>query len=202
MAPPSGRRRIGRPPLWRWALDAATVASAVLCVAVGGLWVRSYWRADFVSHADGWRRWTARSDGGRLTVALEELGPGVTVDALATPWARAEWDWGAHAATRPVRSPWWFAWDEGESHAFRTINYEELVWYPTRTRELACPWWAVVAVTAAAPAAALVSRRRRGRAARAGCCPACGYDLRATPDRCPECGWRADAASSGHAAHG
>src|SRR5688572_24099284 len=50
------------------------------------------------------------------------------------------------------------------------------------------PLWALVLAFSVIPAAkvflALKIRRRR----RAGLCRACGYDLRASPERCPECG--------------
>jgi hypothetical protein len=50
------------------------------------------------------------------------------------------------------------------------------------------PDWCPVAVTALLPAVSLVTRRARRARRIAGRCLACGYDLRATPERCPECG--------------
>ena len=45
-----------------------------------------------------------------------------------------------------------------------------------------------LALTAILPCLWAASRLRRRRRALKGHCVACGYDLRASPDRCPECG--------------
>ena len=65
-------------------------------------------------------------------------------------------------------------------------------WLPSswsgRLRYLTAPYWALSIIFALAPALVTVRSMRRKRRKRAGCCLNCGYDLRATPDRCPECG--------------
>ena len=50
------------------------------------------------------------------------------------------------------------------------------------------PWWSLLLLFALLPAARWLVHLRRRSIARRGACPHCGYDLRATPDRCPECG--------------
>ena len=61
------------------------------------------------------------------------------------------------------------------------------------------PHW-LAACAAGLPGISVVTRRgvRRWRKRdRSGLCVCCGYDLRATPDRCPECGTIAAATSVG-----
>jgi len=49
------------------------------------------------------------------------------------------------------------------------------------------PYWFLVLIFCALPAVWVFGFARRHRH-RAGFCRSCGYDLRASPDRCPECG--------------
>jgi hypothetical protein len=57
-----------------------------------------------------------------------------------------------------------------------------------RSLECVIPLWSLVLLLGILPAVWFPITLRRRRRARQGHCPACGYDLRASPDRCPECG--------------
>lgn len=53
---------------------------------------------------------------------------------------------------------------------------------------LQVPPWLVCLLFSLLPTLWLVHRRRARKARQAGLCSGCGYDLRASPERCPECG--------------
>jgi hypothetical protein len=73
---------------------------------------------------------------------------------------------------------------------FQHVWYSETVWYSktagytVRADMRVFPYWFPVLVLSALPAYWF----RRQMAVKAGFCASCGYDLRATPHRCPECG--------------
>ena len=54
-------------------------------------------------------------------------------------------------------------------------------------RSIGVPFWFIAGCLAVLPSGWLMMRRANRRYP-PGSCLSCGYDLRATPDRCPECG--------------
>lgn len=73
---------------------------------------------------------------------------------------------------------------------YRALGFEyQPLWRDWRisTRGADVPFWFLAIVFAIVPLH-WARRAWRVRRLRAGLCPVCGYDMRATPDRCPECG--------------
>jgi hypothetical protein len=67
-----------------------------------------------------------------------------------------------------------------------------------RSYFLLIPYWSLAALTAAIPLTKLISFVRHRRCKGPGLCPTCGYDLRATPEKCPECGKTIETPSNSH----
>jgi len=59
---------------------------------------------------------------------------------------------------------------------------------PDRSLSIAVPFWFLMILAALLAIPRLTRRVERDRRVAAGCCTRCGYDLRATPEKCPECG--------------
>jgi hypothetical protein len=80
-----------------------------------------------------------------------------------------------------------FVWREGPLYITSDYGWSTFGEWSIM-RGVVVPHWMCVTVTAVPAAWWLVRRRRLWRRARENRCLSCGYDLRATPARCPECG--------------
>ena len=81
---------------------------------------------------------------------------------------------------------WDYLFRVGGTASWGRLGFGHSTGPASRSNIVILPYWAI-AVALAAPAP-LFLRRRRLKALRDPICSHCGYDLRATPDRCPECG--------------
>jgi hypothetical protein len=168
--------------LWRISRGALTILSLLLALAFAGLWVRSYWRADVF----GWRApvrsdaeffgFNAVSAGGGTAVWLGYYAPRDSGD-----WPPDGWDWNALASLPPSYA------DGGKTNRFG-MTHESFTDPAGRWRRIVFPTWLAALAFAPLPGIVLTRAIRRRRRVREGHCRKCGYDLRATPDRCPECG--------------
>jgi hypothetical protein len=162
-------------------LNRLTVLSIVLCLAIVGLWVRSYWVQDVFEHCDqGTRRHQmAMSYRGVICLIAEQDLLGMFVDFTSIS------GFGYHsrvAEPREVGFAWRFLGFDGWSYVWDVFPKFEYQYY------VFIPDWFILAIAAILPSVRGISSLRRRRAWVPGRCRQCGYDLRATPDRCPECG--------------
>ena len=163
----------------RRVLSISALISGLVFLATCILWVRSY------RHVDLLVRPQRSSD--RLLIASEF---GLLVFELEAPQrASIHSDWVYFDSPLPRR------WNKPRGLAgfwlYRDSVRHYLLLPPTPLTGITIPHVAMAMMTIILPLVLLIRQRRlliaRLRIAR-GHCAGCGYDLRASPDRCPECG--------------
>jgi hypothetical protein len=172
--------------LARILLNALTVLSLLLCAATVALWVLGS-----VTIGNYGNPFSDQRSRGANPSGVQAFGYGLAFHSsgaamrfhwhyirragdklsIGSMWAQAEPNWTGFAwnvaptgQTAPNGKPW------------------------ARQGTVAVPHWFVIVVSAALPGLWFRRRRRARYRLQRGLCPDCGYDLRATPERCPECG--------------
>lgn len=174
--------------------------AAICAVAAGVLWIRSYRRIDQISYkrdlpfqetSEYWvQSWAGIAEFDVNEVIHVTESQVKLVDRGSSPPPTGEW----RRMVMPMMSRDATAW---RYLGFAVTRQRVNLVFPENRHELyinddvAVPYWSLVVTMGMPPlySAAKWWRARR-RAKRPGVfCQKCGYDLRASPTRCPECGW-------------
>ena len=160
--------------------NAAALLSALLLVAVLGLWIESYsFRHELGSHCRSCWIGVASAEGGLLL--------GVRPGRLPRTWAFVSGNDDTHL---PVPMMYHSVTIYGRTFDWRRAGFA-YAWNQQfgpslRLHLVLLPYWSIALILAVLPTTWLIKRLRK----RPGCCRHCGYDLRGNRESstCPECG--------------
>jgi hypothetical protein len=186
----------------RHLLNLMTALSLLLTSAVSALWVRSYsqtqgvgystspasngreWTYSVRADCDGVQLWVRRAEGVRWPSPAGFSAFSARVDPLERDSVRDRRR--STAAWRCLGV---------QVHGQDVIHARPDAWAASESgRSLLLPFWVLLAITLTLPLARAGLAWRNQRRRSSGLCLRCGYDLRATRGRCPECGTIAPAA--------
>jgi hypothetical protein len=181
-----------------------SAVSLLLCMAVCVLWVRSYAAKEWLTYQKTepsnrlWWKFTLVSCPGQLYIGFGRVdfnGDGLAEryqDSTRNPegfWylrQPPESQWGQFPqGFKPTRA------DEVLGRLGFQFILSDVHRWPAGAlsfRRAFIPYWFVTMMTVVLPFMWWRRRHRRPIRVRGHRCVNCGYDLRATPDRCPECG--------------
>jgi hypothetical protein len=177
--------------------------SLLLCIATAALWVRSCRWIDSLDFNVTWNA-SPKLRGSQISLdsGAGHVGFSLTYDCLGPHragftvlprtneplyarhicWPRGKYAWAGEYATQH-----WFGFyhASAEGGVFSGVIFADDPTFITHSYGISD--WPIILLTAIAPAILLL-RKLRHRKPLPGHCSVCGYNLRTTPDRCPECG--------------
>lgn len=171
----------------RMLFNRLSLISLILCFLTIVFWVRSYPQRDVAG-----MRWSARGDyidcaigtnRGLFAISIFEVPDAERARIERTIHEPLDTHRFVYHRVAPTRGPepsrWW------NKLGFAAESSTFITGLQTHSSIVFMPLWLPLLLTLVVPTAQCiryVRRRRQGR------CAICGYDLRASSDRCPECG--------------